>query len=56
MFECVRCTRIVEGEEKYLMFKDEYCSACMDTITHDQDYAWIIGRNYLLSRFEQIEN
>jgi len=56
MFSCVRCSRIVKDEEKYILFLDYYCRACMNTIEHDPDYALcLVQRNAILSRFIQIE-
>jgi len=60
-FECVRCTRFVNNEEKYLLFKGIYCRACMDWIESDPDYAFIFKRNNIvpmrdLDKFWQLKN
>jgi len=52
-FECFRCTRIVKGEESYVLFDYFYCRACMNTIENDPDYYPIMK---VLRNIEQIEN
>lgn len=53
MFECIRCTRKVENEEKYYLYEKFYCRACMNTIENDDDYQWI--RDNVLGGFRNIE-
>jgi len=56
MFECVRCTREVDNEESYLLNREKYCRACMNTIKNDPDYQWIVSRAFVMGRLENIEN
>jgi len=42
---CDRCTHEITIEEKYLLFKQIFCRACMNTIENDPDYAFIMKRN-----------
>ena len=38
------------------LIRSKICRACNDTVTNDPDYVWIIGKNFILSRFENIES
>ena len=55
-FSCVRCTRLVKGEECYLFVRSNYCRACIDFIENSGDYIKILNTECVLMRFEQIEN
>jgi len=53
MFECIRCTRIVNNEEIYVLHGSFYCRACMITIENDPDCLVVLK---MLRNLEQIEN
>jgi len=56
LFECDRCTRLVKGEERYLLMDFFYCRACFITITHDPDYNIFLERIKILSQLPRFEN
>jgi len=51
-FECIRCTRIVNNEEIYVLHGSFYCRACMVALENDPDTLVIIK---MLRNLEQIE-
>ncbi len=56
LFECVRCCRLVKGEERYLFVKSNYCRACINFIENSGDYETILNTECVLMRFNQIES
>jgi len=51
---CVRCSKLIAGQEKYWLLSRYYCRACKEFIEQDRDHPY----NYMmkfLDRFEQVE-
>jgi len=56
MFCCVRCTREVKNEERYIFVNSDYCRACINTIENNGEFETILNTNSVLMRLDQIEN